>query len=296
MWKCASCDQTSSRRWNLEVHIKRKHNGAAGPVNLDFNYNTHSPSQIDLGDKVHKNQNPHKVHLYGKSFGNSSLKNSFDFIDEAYELVQKFTTVKEFINRNSRLNQPLLSLSLPVGATSFPSYIQSDYPTASFPSNDTSIMENIVAFRGYVCMNCVTKYIIPVFWFQETGKLVETRHQCQNKADFNSDLHNIIDLYSGLMKELRDAVNYWSHYKPILVSEPIPKLQNDSCLSISDYTSDSWLSRVIDNGETSLNDKELIEFLCCCGNQTYNCFNVYSKQQRNLGVFLMLMRKSNCMI
>src|SRR5947209_3854994 len=31
-WKCPRCDQTSSRHWNLKVHIKRKHGGTGVPV------------------------------------------------------------------------------------------------------------------------------------------------------------------------------------------------------------------------------------------------------------------------
>src|SRR5437660_1463581 len=30
-WKCPHCDQTSSRHWNLKIHIKRKHGGIGFP-------------------------------------------------------------------------------------------------------------------------------------------------------------------------------------------------------------------------------------------------------------------------
>jgi hypothetical protein len=32
LWKCPQCPQTSSRRWNVEVHIKRWHDGIGHPI------------------------------------------------------------------------------------------------------------------------------------------------------------------------------------------------------------------------------------------------------------------------
>ena len=34
-WKCGDCNQTSSRHWNMKVHIQRKHNGLGVPLLLD---------------------------------------------------------------------------------------------------------------------------------------------------------------------------------------------------------------------------------------------------------------------
>jgi hypothetical protein len=32
IYYCPYCDQNSTRRWNLEVHMKRKHGGIGGPI------------------------------------------------------------------------------------------------------------------------------------------------------------------------------------------------------------------------------------------------------------------------
>jgi len=33
-WKCPHCHQTSNRRWNMQTHVLRKHNGFGTPINL----------------------------------------------------------------------------------------------------------------------------------------------------------------------------------------------------------------------------------------------------------------------
>jgi hypothetical protein len=41
-WRCPHCSQTSSRHWNLEVHIKRWHQGIGRPIREDGWHSTPS--------------------------------------------------------------------------------------------------------------------------------------------------------------------------------------------------------------------------------------------------------------
>ena len=43
-YHCPYCNQRSTRRWNLQVHIKRKHGGSPGPylASHPFSYNVQS--------------------------------------------------------------------------------------------------------------------------------------------------------------------------------------------------------------------------------------------------------------
>jgi hypothetical protein len=280
MWKCSNCDQSSTRRWNLETHIKRKHEGVGYPINLDSRDNPPSPTQFPISKYNDYKAKSHRTNYFSgaqirKPGGSNVLKNSFDFVDDFYESVRKFTVVKDFFSQKSSVNQLSFPWGLVAQGWSFPICHQGGYPHIPLPQGETNIINNIVAFRGYVCKICLKTYINPIFWFDETRKLVEAVHQCQNKPSLNGNLLELIkDLYLKLLLELKDAVNFWTVNNPVLVSEPAPIAQNDSYLSISYSTNSSWLSRSINDGETALNDTDLLDFLLTSGNQTYNCFRL----------------------
>jgi hypothetical protein len=43
-WCCPHCSQTSSRYWNLEVHIERKHQGTGLPIGEDERNSSYTAS------------------------------------------------------------------------------------------------------------------------------------------------------------------------------------------------------------------------------------------------------------
>src|SRR6476660_6436967 len=45
-WLCPHCPQTSSRHWNLEIHIKRKHNAIRHPMETGLTSNTGTSGQF----------------------------------------------------------------------------------------------------------------------------------------------------------------------------------------------------------------------------------------------------------
>lgn len=277
MWKCSNCDQTSTRHWNLKIHIKRKHYGMGDLVSIVDNANALSSTRHLLNtNKYSQGQNGNFPRTQFKnSVHSGGPKNSFDFIDEFYEFVHKFSTVKNFINQNSRVTQSVLPWGLPIRGASFPFFPKTEYPAISFPLKETPLKDNIVAFRGYVCKNCLAKYVTPVFWFNDTRKLVEGHHWCQNKLYLDMNLlENIQDPCWRVFQELRNVVKDWTSNKPILVSELIPIKKIGSYLNISDSNGSNWPSRAIYEGKTNLNENELSQFLLCSGIQTYNCFRI----------------------
>lgn len=55
MYFCSYCDQKSTRRWNLETHIRRRHGGAGLPIPKLQNVPFQSPSNNWLGESKYPN-------------------------------------------------------------------------------------------------------------------------------------------------------------------------------------------------------------------------------------------------
>jgi hypothetical protein len=84
-WLCPHCSQTSSRHWNLKIHIRRKHHRIGEPMyeeeakefkarvsNQFFSYNQpHSMNDFSLGSWKREEQER-------------------DMIDDHYEIVMKY--------------------------------------------------------------------------------------------------------------------------------------------------------------------------------------------------------------
>ena len=162
MWKCSNCDQKSSRRWNLETHIKRKHNQLGEPINLGHIGEDFLATRVDVNNsyKLHQYQNNGIHNAFKTPLGKTkkSLKESLVFVDEIYDIVHKFSEVKEFINQNSRnRNHSIFSWTLPSRGLSFPSFTKVQYPPIAFPLMKAPSIGNVIAYRGYVCKTCLTK-------------------------------------------------------------------------------------------------------------------------------------------
>ena len=90
MRKCSNCDQKSSRRWNLETHIKRKHNQLGEPINLGHIGEDFLATRVDVNNhyKLHQYQNNGIHNAFKTPLGKTkkSLKESLVFVDEIYDI------------------------------------------------------------------------------------------------------------------------------------------------------------------------------------------------------------------
>ena len=85
---CPYCDQTSTRKWNLSTHIKRKHHGSDDPFEI--------PNKIVLGDPYYQPRG------HNSDFSNYFLP-QIDFSDplRVSEKMAKFKRLLEEIKKLS---------------------------------------------------------------------------------------------------------------------------------------------------------------------------------------------------
>jgi hypothetical protein len=127
--------------------------------------------------------------------------------------------------------------------------------------------------------------MVPIYGFQETGKIVEVEHRCYNRVYVGNEIlaagrlpDFLIDLYEEVLEDLRNVVNRWTQNSPYLVSELLPGLSTHTNLTISNKKN-NWATRTLMEGRTILRYTELEDFLRSSGNQTFNCFNVHYEQE-----------------
>jgi hypothetical protein len=307
MWKCPYCNQTSNRPWNLQTHIKRKHYGLGDPNWIGGHITRLHSMKRGEDDNNHGNNQYQTDSRQASSDMRSknlpySLRDSIDFVDEAHELIQKYTTVKNFLRQTPQnsIQSSQFSWTVPSRGLSVPPVRGTRFPRMSFALENDPLIKNVIAYKGYVCKYCVMKYINPVYWLEENRQMIEPDHSCNKKLQ-STDLLESVDIsyfvgqiYQSLREDLKKLINQWTKGTPCLVShllegpQTLSRQSNCMNLTISARNRNQWANRTLNYGRTFLKDFELFDFLRVSANQSYNCFNVcFEETGYAQGPFLM---------
>jgi hypothetical protein len=110
-WYCLRCSQRSARRWNLKVHIKRRHNGIGEPI--------HEEVKNEISSQFFYHNQPYFVNDLSLESSKGKEKER-DTIDEIYQMVievreklRKIKEIKSFFNElyslSSSSQQPIIT-------------------------------------------------------------------------------------------------------------------------------------------------------------------------------------------
>ena len=281
----------SSRHWNLERHIQRRHGGMGEPIRYGtmqyykdmnpknflfrFAYSSHTPlSSLTKEEKSHKNFSDVLEH-------------------QILQPLRKLVEYKNLISQLSNIQREQQQRILPSGDPSTPSMTFDSSESRNNLSKESSLHNEddlaIVGYRGHVCEKCSIISIDTIFRHTdgESGR-IETKHPCNSKrlsdARVESDKNKIInDLYEKLPEVMKKKVNSWTENSAYLVAmEMPPNVALNNCFEINPTDDSHWALRAVKNTQTILNDEELSDFLCKVRDSTYAAFKVIapSWQQR----------------
>jgi hypothetical protein len=214
-WHCPHCTQASTRRWNVEVHISRKHDRAGYPVEM----NGSSPNSGFLPDVNLKNNNhfgPYPKPRQEREASSEKNSGPFDKIRESVrETVEWARQWVEFKNILNELSPPSLFSpgSISLGDTS---YIEWLFLQSFTPSTDP-LRDRIAGYKGMVCEACLASLVLPIYRFNDTGIEVERKHICNRKrismvqgiADKEKEIM-LQNLHRKLPEEMKKAVKQWA--------------------------------------------------------------------------------------
>jgi len=168
LWICINCGKPSNRKYNIQRHIRIRHNGIGAFVSF---------TDYLVGRQTGMYQ-PSSAPTY------HSRTNSLDiFMEEAHrELARKL--VNQNFSLGSTWNQNQYGNSSAGSSNSSTSNAQ----PSTIDSND------IIGYRGHVCKNCLEANIEEIHLAAFNGKeIVERKHVCEPKKLAESYLYNNTD-------------------------------------------------------------------------------------------------------
>lgn len=175
---CPHCDQKSTRRWNLETHIKRRHGGAGRPIPKIPNAPSHSPANNSFGEFKPRYPN----NLFPNSKG--------DQLDVQRNII-------EF----SRIVSPYLAPDLYGGLRSS----LTPFVAANSPMNlGFSDGRNILGYKGHVCRKCLLWQIEQIH-DDEERILSRSNHTCDPRKLHEAQL--VTDTTGTIYRQRQELIS-----------------------------------------------------------------------------------------
>jgi hypothetical protein len=190
-YRCIYCEQVSSRRWNMAIHIQRRHNGLENPFKLPSNLHSGVARVGTLNGGTHPWSNSHhKLSEYAhedlaKGFNLSKramTPRKKDPQDSLTEEIQEALKNVNIINQARSISQS--------SAPDLTPLLKSLISSQTFDPNVLLYLASLgnkknIAFRGNICDNCLTYWIEPLSNNEEEMKsLIYTKpqpHKCTSK-------------------------------------------------------------------------------------------------------------------
>jgi len=201
-WHCPNCPESSGRYWNLERHIDRKQAGVCKPVREDGSIHQRNAAYQPYGfQSLPTNFNIH--HHF------QSRQKEYEISDSMEKILEPLRQISEFKILTSQLlalNQRPISKVNPnlrppqtVDFTSRqPIRIQNQNNITSPNSTEES---EIIGYRGYVCLTCLTAEPLPVYGDKLGVK--KTVHECNpERVEEVRNLGNRNEIIQKLYAEL----------------------------------------------------------------------------------------------
>ena len=303
-WKCGHCTQTSSRHWNMRVHIQRKHNGLGVPLLLDtqtfhetVGYAVHPMDSMesplnhfrDIDPKAHFAVSKPLEAMYANLMKIEKTKQMIQRFESLYTKIfnpvtsnslgyQTFTTQSTSPPSGTSRHQSSLAWNLGINVNT-PEY---------YDSNLDPLRDMIFGFKGYACNTCVSCGIIPVYFSVELGNQFSNGHECNNAINLPSSSRKMFMQYlrKRLPNDVTNEYIKWSGGSLSLTSKKIeraPKnlIGNSFCIP-NGHGENHWLLRAILRSPTALEPKELLEFICLSESNNNNLFEIHSSGRQEL--------------
>jgi hypothetical protein len=290
-WNCPHCQISSSRHWNMQRHIDRRHGGTGEPVTYDT-------------AQYYKDMNPQNFHFPLDYSHHASLsfltrkgksdKKFSEFLDD--QILQPLRKMVEYKNLTSQLftmQQQQRIMPDDSGGIVYPSILSMTYDSDESNNNLSEHprfegnYSQIVGYRGNVCEKCSIITVDAIFRHKdgESGQ-IKTTHTCNSKRlddaqlDPNKD-KTINDLDEKLAEVMKKKVNSWTENCAYLVAiGMLPNIALNNCFEITPTDENHWAARATKNKKTILNDDELSDFLHKVRNSTYASFKFISQSSQ----------------
>jgi hypothetical protein len=290
-YSCPFCPQTSSRKWNLEVHLVRKHHALGEAIKITSSTQTNSRfSRRAIDENIvgnHAINTPHEQ--YRPSFFIRGLNGENNNpLDMTIEWLGKMS---EYCRLVPRPRPDSFNWSSPV-MNMFPSQFSQGFlyqlGSMEFTAKTEPIRHMIVGYESYICDRCLVNAPLSFCGMSGADEVARSYHRCNqkrmreieglSKQDRDSER---FQLYISRPEEIHKAIKeLWTEGKsPYLIAVKLSSIPRNSY----DFTSllgqgYKWLHRAIQGKSIPLDESQLKEFLFQTNGNTYVSFSIAIKQ------------------
>jgi hypothetical protein len=210
-WLCPHCPQRSNRHWNIQTHIKRKHDAIGQPMKAGsstFNNNTNSSQFVSETMDYAKKDNYHSTSPYQPNLGHYPNKPSFlsrahpkeeesqntDPIDNMLPWIRKrnelLRAYVEFYDLSRRLSLNPSQLSPTMANIPMSPLLLSLSSNPNFQSNKNTMINNELpaGYKVQLCNKCLPgNRLEPILASQiEMEVLTKVNHICEAASPASS--------------------------------------------------------------------------------------------------------------
>lgn len=289
-WNCPNCQKSSTRHWNMQRHIDRRHGGVGEPVNDDtIQYYTDMNPQ-NLRFPLGYSHNMSLSFLTQKEKPHKNFSNLLE--DQFLSPLRKVIEFKNLVGQLSTIqSQQQMIIPGDGGVYSSTPSMTSDRGESKNNLSEQSRFHDydseLAGYIGQVCQRCLVIDLFPIYPDKDgqSGQ-IETTHRCNYKrlADAQLELDKdkkISDLYERLPQVLKNAVKSWTKNSTYIVAIEIPQ-NAPICNYIEIIPNDEkhWAARAIKDNQTIVNDEELSDFLHKVKDSTCAFFKVLRRHEQ----------------
>ena len=293
-YRCPHCEQTSSRRWNLEVHLKRRHQAAeesVRPSPAGFAYNGNRPYRFKPGNKhsriLGRNNYPFADFNSFRGDGRGAdVYSKRDSIDDTIDYLRKAVEIKRLTKElNPQYQQPqLLMPSIDHVSINYNDEFLKRLDSMTFTPETDPLRDRIIGLRCHICETCLSTVPLPIHGFKESGTTIPSLHRCNSRRVANLQgldsldrRSKVMELYRSSPKTMKEAVQNWwlDGLSPHLIAVSLVSAGNDKYEFTPQVLKDyRWLSIAIEQEEITLDDNYLGEFMLFTRGNTFIKFSI----------------------
>jgi hypothetical protein len=295
-YRCPYCEQTSLRRWNLEVHLKRRRQATGELVGLSQArpaYNDEprygfKPREILPGWLGHNDYTSVDLNTFSRGDGRGErIDVERNSLDDSIKNLRRFVEIKLLTRElNPQYQQPPLWLKPSIESVSvnYPDEFLRKFDSIAITPETDPLRDRIIGLRCHICETCLSTVPLPIRGFKEFGKIVTSLHHCNSLRVANlqglssPDRHSkIMKLYRSSPQTMKKAVQDWwlDGLSPYLILVPIISAEKDSYEFTPQLLKDyRWLPKVIEEEQITLDDNYLDEFMSFARGNTFIKFSI----------------------
>jgi hypothetical protein len=281
-YSCPLCHQASSRKWNIIIHIARKHPGSnVEPILTTSLRETNSSFVENASDE----------RIYRTSFGPKAGEgnNALDTINETLGKMIKYKRQLVELVPDSMCFDPFNHVippselqSIQLGQAYFDWLCSSEFTPEKDPLRHLTLV-----FESYICSQCLVHMPLSFYGTRGSTKIIRSYHRCnqsrlgevKNLSDEEKYVERFILQIATPDKMLKAIKEWWTdNNSPYVIAVKLRSIPTNSY----DFTNIGgvydWLHSAMQGVCLLLDDNQLREFLFITGGNTYVSFSIIIRQ------------------